>query len=919
MVALPDAGRTSLGAGEVLVGREAELRTLDGLLADAVAGEGRVVFLTGEPGIGKTALAGAFLRRAREDARATFCRGRCVDQYGGREAYLPFLDALGALLAGPGRGEALRLLRTHAPTWCLHLPAAAATPEEREALQRRTVGATKERMLREMVDGLSAAAAEFPLVLFLEDLQWADPSSVDTLRFLGKQLARQRILVVGTLRPGDLEAANHPLRACRVDLLTERHCQEIALSPLGPEQVAAYLDARFTGHRFPADLARSVHRRTDGHPLFVVSIVDLLVSRGDVAPEGESSWALARPLAESDRDVPESLRDMIRRKVELLPEADRTVLQAASVIGRDFLSTVLASLLEADEEALEERLLRLARAPRLVEVRGEEELPDGSLATLYRFTHGLYQEVLYEDLVSKRRTSLHLRVGQALQRHFRDDPPRVAFALAGHFERGRDFAEAVDALVQAGERSAGVYAYPEALEHFRHALRLVERLPPEDQGRPRLRVHGLRGGVLYALGSFDEAAEEFTRMREEAVRAGDPARECAALSGLCGTLFFTLRLEEMAVRAHEALGAAARTADPRLQVAALVHVAQVVEAEGRLEEALPLFGDIVAESRRLDHRPSLLAGLAYGGLALYWQSRYDAAEEAFAEAAALAETLRDGFLVLACRMHVGLCRGNRGRLGDARAVFDETIERARRNGDRLWLPRLVSQLGWMHRELQDFAGACAHDEEGLRLAREQAVKIAPETEALLNLCLDYTRAGRHDEAGRAVEELERIRAGPGGAWFGWLHELRMEAVVAEHWLIRGDLARARDHARRLGEVAERVGARAYVASARRFLARAALREGDLGAAREAAEAALAALQGCEAPLETWKVQATLGEVRARGSEAEAARAAFRKAESEVARIAARVGDEALRLTFLSSPSVRTVLEGAAGTPPGPGA
>ncbi|HVQ30707.1 MAG TPA: AAA family ATPase, partial [Vicinamibacteria bacterium] len=772
---------------------EGELRKLEALLAGALAAQGAVVFLTGEAGIGKSALAAEFLRRVSRNPLVSICRGRCVDQYGAGEAYLPFLDSLGTLLSGPGREQTLAVMTKHAPTWCLQVPTATTTPEEREALQRRTVGATKERMLREVVDGLSAAAHHLPVVLLLEDLQWADPSSIDALRFMGKRLARQRILILCTFRPADVEVSSHPLKSCRVDLMTESHCHEIALPPLGLAHVAEYLDARFPGHRFPTGLATFVHGRTEGQPLFVVSVVDLLAAGGDIAPV-DGAPTLVRPLSGRDHDVPESLRDMIRRKVEMLAEPDRTALQAASVIGRDFLSTVLASLIEADEEALEERLLRLHRMHGLVESRGEEDLPDGSLATRYRFTHALYHNVLYEELVSKRRASLHLRVGQVLLRHYGAESPRVASALALHFERGRDFSGAVTALMQAGEKAAGIHAHGEALEHFGRAAELVKRLPAENQALRLLHLHHKRGRTLYDILRFDDAAADFTLMREAAIRVGDTALEHAALSRLCNALFFTLRLEEMAVRAHEALGVAARSGSRQLQAEALVHVAQVVEAEGRLSDSLPVFDEVIEESRRIGHEPSLLSALAYSGLARYWQSEYARAEEAFAEAGALAERLGEGYVGSACRMHVGLARGNQGHFGAARAVFDEAIEMARRNGDRVWLPRLVTHLGWIHRELHDFDRARGYDEEGLRLAREQQGEIAPATEALLSLCVDYARAGRGDDALRVIQEIEKIRNTSRGAWFGWVHELRMQSVVAEHWLLQEDLARAREHA-----------------------------------------------------------------------------------------------------------------------------
>jgi serine/threonine protein kinase len=153
------------------VGREPELSKLEGILKQAIDGSGRVVFITGEPGIGKTSLSDEFLRRARARFPGlSVSRGRCVEQYGTGEAYLPFLDAIGGLLDGPARERLAAVMRTSAPTWCWQLPAAFSSTGAIETLQQETIGATKDRMMREMGDALGLFAATSPVVLLLEDM-----------------------------------------------------------------------------------------------------------------------------------------------------------------------------------------------------------------------------------------------------------------------------------------------------------------------------------------------------------------------------------------------------------------------------------------------------------------------------------------------------------------------------------------------------------------------------------------------------------------------------------------------------------------------------------------------------------------------------------------------------------------------------
>src|SRR3984893_3648654 len=321
----------------------------------------------------------------------------------------------------------MQVLRPHAPTWCVQFPATFASAGTFEQLHREAIGATKERMLREFGDALGALASAVPVVLLVEDLHWSDPSSVDLLRHLASRAGEQRLLLIGTLRPEDVDRSNHPIRNCKREMQAHNLCVEIRVPLLRRQHIASYLDARFAPNDFPPELSSLIYRKTEGHPLFSAALVHLLSERGDIS-KSNAHWTVARPLAELGLEVPESVRDMIRKKIEVLEDEDRRALQYASIEGEEFTSTVLAEMLGTDELALEQRLDRLDRVHRLIETRGEEELPDGSLATKYRFAHALYQNTLYEDLLSKRRASLHRQVGEVVVRHYGDQTVRVSWA-----------------------------------------------------------------------------------------------------------------------------------------------------------------------------------------------------------------------------------------------------------------------------------------------------------------------------------------------------------------------------------------------------------------------------------------------------------------------------------------------------------
>jgi tetratricopeptide (TPR) repeat protein len=892
---------------EPFVGREAELAWLDERLAAAMAGQGSVVLVTGERGVGKTTLVGEFLRRVRSGTIAmSIAAGRCVETQGPGEAFLPFLDALGRLLTSPGRERTIELLRIHSPTICVQFRA-GLLPDPDGSLRQQAVGATKERLVREAGDFIEAAAREFPAILYLEDLQWADPATVGMLHHVGCRTARQRVLIIGVFRHADVDAANAPLKRCAVDLLARGVARELAIGSLSPEDSGRYLDKRFVPNRFPDSFAGALYARTEGLALFVRSLVDLLEERGDIERE-EGTWALARTVAELDLAPAKGLRDLVRQHVEALPGPRRELLQHAAVAGREFLSSVVAHTVGGDEGEVEEDLRLLCDVRRILQDRGEEELPDGTVATRYRFTHGLYQEVLYQDLVPSRRATLHRQVSLRLGHHFGDEAPRLAAEIARHAELGRDYEQAVTFRIHTGDNEARRYAYDEAAEHYDWASRLIDRLPPEGRPAHALVLRAKRGTVRHAQARFDEAIGDFEATLEIARRTGSAEAEHGALGGLCEALFFARRVDEMAVRAQEMQDAATRRGHESEVVEARSWMGQVLVCEGRLAEGIAMLDGVIEAARRLGHRKALRIGLSSRGFVHYWQTEYGPAEELMGEAAALATDRGEAFDVLLARMFVGLSRVKLGRVSEGIQEFLDGISLARRNGDRFWLPHLVGYVGWAHREVLAHERAREFDKEALRVVREASLP-SPEIQILLYLASDEVQLGNRDRASELLTELEAKVAE--SDWFRWMEELRLGAVSAAHWLACGELDRTAEHAGRLLGLARRLGARDYHCAAERCRAEVALAQGrDLEKAARRLSEALEGLRDHPALLEGWRSARVLGLLYRRLGDEAAAAGAFAEAAEAIRTIATGIADETLRAGFLGAEPVREVLEAA---------
>ncbi|MGD2070993.1 MAG: AAA family ATPase, partial [Gemmatimonadota bacterium] len=260
------------GSGpRVTIPRRVELERLDEAMERARSGARQIVFVSGPSGAGKTVLLDEFLSGSAAEGspgasdHALVVWGQCLDQSGPGEAYLPLLDALDRLCRADDGGGVVARLASQAPSWAVQMPF-LLTPKQQERLARRAAGATRERMLRELVSFVEALAAEVPLVLLVEDLHWSDPSTLDFVRWLARRPEPARLILVATYR-GDEKTED--LRKLLGKIRRVPGFVRLELSPWGPSEVEDFLGARFLHHDFPGELANVVLDRTTGNPLFV--------------------------------------------------------------------------------------------------------------------------------------------------------------------------------------------------------------------------------------------------------------------------------------------------------------------------------------------------------------------------------------------------------------------------------------------------------------------------------------------------------------------------------------------------------------------------------------------------------------------------------------------------------------------------
>jgi predicted ATPase len=689
-VASAQPGGRNPTAEPFLVGRDAELAQLDRYWTTALTGTRQIVFLSGEPGIGKTALINAFVKRLREQPDVLLVHGQCVEQYGVGEAYLPLLEATTRFCRGPDRAQRIEAINQYAPSWLAQMPS-LLEPGEFERLRERVQGTSRERMLREMAEATELFTTQRGGVIVLEDLHWSDVSTLDWLTYIARRREPTKLLILGTYRPAEILVSNHPLRAMVQELQPRRQCEEIRLAPLGEKAITAYLTKRFGEQPEPSALASTLTRRTGGNPLFIVNTVDYLVEQKIVTEESGRWTVHTDKVKEVSEVIPDTLRQLIERQVERLSDEDQRALEVASIVGGEFSVAEAAVGLPGDLEACELQYEHLARIGQFLRTEGVAEWPDGTLSGRYSFLHAVYHEVIATRVGAARRIQLHRRIAERKETAYGPRTPEVAAELAVHFEQGREYRKAVQYHEQAAQHAMRRNAAHEAIAHLTNSLSLLEHLPENSaRAQQELAVHVALGPAFIAAkgNAAPEVERTYARAHELCRHVGESPQLFRTLLGLRS--FHLVRGE---IQTAHAFGDELSTLARNLNDQDLI-----LEAAMALGNTSFLLGDLSASLAQHDHALRLydsqrhhehraLYGLdpaafclSRGGWTLWLLGYPDQAETRLRAALQLAEELAHPFSSVVVLLGIASVHLVRQEGAAAQASAEQAIALARAHG-----------------------------------------------------------------------------------------------------------------------------------------------------------------------------------------------------------------------------------------------
>ena len=743
------------------VGREAELAQLQHALGRARQGQRQTVFLSGEVGIGKTTLLETFLAQAVHEPSAWLMHGQCIEQFGIDAAYLPILTALEQWCQVTPREEYFSILYHGAPSWLAQLPS-VLDAETVTQLQYKTSGATQERVVREIADGLEALSQERLLILALEDLHWSDRATLHLLSFLAQRHAEAALLIIGTHRP---IASRHDLASVQRELMLHGQCESIRVPFLKEPAVATYLQARQLVQADPAVLSQRLHQQTEGNPLFLTTMVDYLVEQDLIESFGQAaaSWP-----AEAHA-IPHTLQQMLERQLSQLAQTDQYRLEVASIAGVEFSAAAVAAGLDEDLVSVEAWCEGMARQGHFLTHAGTATWPDGTTASQYRFVHALYQRLLRQSLPAARAAQLNRAIGLRKEAAYADHTPSIAAELAVHFEVGQEWSRAVRYWHATAVRALQRGAHHEAIHALTTGLGLLSHLSEEaERVEAELRLQITLGVPLIATKGYaaSEVEQAYTRARTLCSQVGETPELFQVLSGLWEYYGARAELHTAKKTAEQLVQLAERIQTSSLLLEAyhalgitLLYQGEFSPARDYLEQGSALYDAAQHHSLVFTHGGADrgVACLAFTALALWHQGYSDRALSRVEAAVSLARDL-DHPLSLAYALNwastIGLLRRENTI---SQQLAEEVIDIATRHGFPTWQALGTILLGANQAELGELDTGMMHLEAGLSALKTTGQQLGVPSYQVL-LILAYAKAGRHDEGLQLVQAaLEQVQ------------------------------------------------------------------------------------------------------------------------------------------------------------------
>jgi class 3 adenylate cyclase/tetratricopeptide (TPR) repeat protein len=875
------------------VGRERELMILQQSYEKALAGQGQMVFIIGEPGIGKSRLLLEFHRRL--DTEATWCEGHSLS-FGWSIAYHPLIDLLKRnFRIEENDSEELVVEKIERSVLRLGADLKPLLPYLRYLLAvdpgDPTIKAMEPQLRRaEIFDGLrrlTLRAAEIrPQVMVFEDLHWMDQATQFYLRFITDSIPAGRLLLLFTYRPG------------YINPIEERTFQtRIALGTLSAADSVQMARSILAVENLPANLQTMILRKAEGNPFFVEEVMKSLKEVGAIR-RSEDSFVLTLP--PSDVFIPDKIQDVIQARIDRLDEAPKKTLQLAAVIGRKFTYRLLDRL--AESRGGTEAYLQELKALELVY---EKDLyPE----LAFMFKHALTQEVAYNSLLEQRRRELHCLIGRAVEELYADRLHEHYEIIAYHYAKGEDWRKAMEFNLLAAEKATQSFANREALAFYDQALEITELSGSAADASEFMSICEARSNLYLVLNDFQRSIGESEKLLAIARQQNDRLRESKALTAMGYASLWHHDFSRAVIYANKVIEIAQDLEESSILAGGHFIIGEVQALTGQLAEAKPKIDRAIDISRSAGDR--LYESLSLGLLGSFknWSGEYTEAVDLLSEGYKIAKENNLLAPLFDNLFTYGIALTGKGDYDRAITVFEEGLAFTEKVGDEIFHLRVMNSLGWLYMECGDLERSFELNMQAAQRARKRG---DPETaaNAELNLSDIFILRGDFSSAQEFLKNVDRLAHDPTTSeWMKWRYTTHLYSSFAELWLARGDLNRAQQFGDRCLDSASRTNSRKYIVKGWRLKGEIAAARKQWDEAQAAFQQALSVAEVISNPTQLWKTHFAMGKFYTAAAKREKARVSYQAARDVIDHVKAGLQHPGLKNSLAGYSLIRRVYE-----------
>ncbi len=774
-----------------LIGRERELEELKGYLDKVLMKKGELVLIGGEVGVGKTRLVEE-LRGYGRLKGAKFLTGRCYEQEGSI-SYQPFIEAFRQYFRDvrlhEDLGNVRRMIKGLEPELVKLIPDISEIAREVTPSVKLTPEQEKSRLFDAVYRFLVNISERNPIVILLDDLQWADEMTLQLLHYIARNIRNDRILLCGTYREEEVSVGRHPLAELMRRMSRERILQRISLARLSLEEVQQMLYSLLGTKDLSSDFEMMIYEETEGNPFFIEEVIKSLVEEG-VLYLYNGVWK--KKMETIKIEIPPTISDVVERRLDSLDEEKREFMSIAAVIGKEFDFDVLMEVSGRDEDELLDIIDELLRT-RLI---GEDKASKGDR---YYFAHVKIREVLYEEINARRRRRLHRKIGEVIEGLYEDKLEEYVGELAYHFYRGEHREKAIEYSLRAGERAKRIYANEEAIRFYRMAIELLEK--SGNNLEQRIDLMGELGNLYDLVGEYDMAFSSY----EEALSltSDDPllVTKRVALNRNIGDTYrrkgeYNKALEYLNFGLDEL-----EEGDDEIEASKIMsNMGVVYERKGRYDKSVECQLRALEFAQRQKDTGQMAQAYNNLGITYYRKGEWDKASGYFKQSLEMRESIKDIQGVADSYHSLGFIYLRKSELDKAIECTEKGLEIRKKIGDMDGIARSHNALGNIYLDRRDHQKALLHYEKSLAMM-ERMGDARGAALALNNLGVTYAASSKWNEALKNYEKSLEISEGIGAT-------LEMALAcnnLGEIYLKKGELSRSIEYYRRSIELKEEIG------------------------------------------------------------------------------------------------------------------